>query len=37
MLVEQGAAAFESWFDIPAPREAMWHALNAVPPTYHTS
>ena len=37
MLVEQGAAAFESWFDIPAPREAMWHALNAVPPTYHAS
>ena len=37
MLVEQGAAAFESWFDIPAPREAMWLALNAVPPTYHAS
>lgn len=34
MLVEQGAAAFEAWFDVPAPREAMWQALNAVPPSY---
>ncbi len=34
MLVEQGAAAFEAWFDVPAPREAMWRALNAVPPSY---
>ena len=33
MLVEQGAAAFETWFDMPAPREAMWRALNVVPPT----
>lgn len=32
MLVEQGAAAFETWFDMPAPREAMWHALNVAPP-----
>ncbi len=36
MLVEQGAAAFEAWFDVPAPREAMWHALHAVPPMYHS-
>ncbi len=35
MLVEQGAAAFETWFDIPAPRAAMWQALNAAPPTHH--
>jgi shikimate dehydrogenase len=34
MLVEQGAAAFETWFDAPAPRAAMWQALNAVPSTY---
>ena len=34
MLVEQGASAFETWFDIPAPRAAMWQALNAVPATY---
>ncbi len=34
MLVEQGAAAFEAWFDVPAPREAMWRALNAAPPMY---
>ena len=34
MLVEQGASAFEAWFDTPAPRAAMWHALNAVPTTY---
>ena len=34
MLVEQGAAAFETWFDMPAPREAMWQALDAAPPTY---
>lgn len=37
MLVEQGAAAFESWFDVPAPREAMWHALRAVPPAHGRS
>ena len=36
MLVEQGAAAFETWFDIPAPRAAMWQALNATPPTYQS-
>ncbi len=35
MLVEQGAASFEVWFDVPAPREVMWHALNAVPPSYN--
>lgn len=34
MLIEQGAAAFEAWFNVPAPRDAMWRALNAVPPTY---
>jgi len=34
MLVEQGASSFETWFDIPAPRAAMWQALNAVPTTY---
>ena len=27
MLVEQGAAAFERWFGVPADREAMWNAL----------
>ncbi len=27
MLVEQGAAAFETWFGIPAPRRLMWEAL----------
>lgn len=27
MLVEQGAAAFECWFGIEAPRTAMWQAL----------
>jgi shikimate dehydrogenase len=27
MLVEQGAAAFERWFGVPAPREVMWRAL----------
>lgn len=32
MLVEQGAAAFETWFGIPAPREVMWHALNTAMP-----
>ncbi len=37
MLVEQGAAAFETWFDIPAPRAAMWQALDTVPPTYQPS
>jgi shikimate dehydrogenase len=34
MLVEQGASAFETWFDVPAPRATMWQALNAVPPSY---
>ncbi len=34
MLIEQGAASFEAWFNVPAPRAAMWHALNTVPPTY---
>jgi len=34
MLVEQGAAAFETWFDVAAPRHAMWAALDAVPPMY---
>lgn len=34
MLVEQGASAFETWFDVPAPRAAMWRALDAAPPTY---
>ncbi|HYW31687.1 MAG TPA: shikimate dehydrogenase [Gemmatimonas sp.] len=29
MLVEQGAAAFECWFGIEAPRRAMWRALEA--------
>ncbi len=32
MLVEQGAAAFETWFGIPAPRDVMWHALNTAMP-----
>jgi shikimate dehydrogenase len=27
MLIEQGAAAFECWFGIPAPREVMWRAV----------
>jgi shikimate dehydrogenase len=27
MLMEQGAYAFEYWFDLPAPREAMWEAI----------
>ncbi len=31
MLVEQGAVAFESWFNIAAPRDVMWQALNAKP------
>lgn len=34
MLVEQGAAAFEAWFRIAAPRDAMWSAVGAVPPVY---
>ncbi len=34
MLIEQGAAAFEAWFDVPAPREAMWQSLDAAPPAY---
>ncbi len=36
MLVEQGAAAFEVWFNVSAPRDTMWRALNAVPPTHNT-
>ena len=28
MLLEQGAAAFECWFGMAAPRRVMWHALN---------
>jgi shikimate dehydrogenase len=31
MLVEQGAAAFECWFGVPAPRHAMWDALGIRP------
>jgi shikimate dehydrogenase len=31
MLVEQGAAAFECWFGVPAPRDAMWDALEIRP------
>lgn len=31
MLVEQGAASFESWFGVPAPRDAMWAALGTRP------
>jgi shikimate dehydrogenase len=27
MLVEQGAAAFQCWFDCEAPRDVMWRAL----------
>jgi len=27
MLVEQGAAAFESWFGVPPDRDAMWRVL----------
>jgi shikimate dehydrogenase len=27
MLMEQGAFAFEYWFDVSAPREAMWEAI----------
>ncbi len=34
MLVEQGAASFEAWFDRPAPRAAMWQALSAAPMRY---
>jgi shikimate dehydrogenase len=29
MLVEQGAAAFERWFCMPAPKQVMWRALTA--------
>jgi shikimate dehydrogenase len=32
MLVEQGAAAFETWFGTAAPREAMWRALGVPMP-----
>ncbi|MCA0376238.1 MAG: shikimate dehydrogenase [Gemmatimonadetes bacterium] len=32
MLVEQGAAAFRSWFAIEPDRAAMWAALDATPP-----
>jgi shikimate dehydrogenase len=35
MLVEQGAAAFETWFETPAPREAMWRALGVPMPSPH--
>jgi shikimate dehydrogenase len=35
MLVEQGASAFECWFNTPAPRAAMWQSLGlAVPPAH---
>jgi len=27
MLIEQGALAFERWFGVPAPRDAMWDAV----------
>jgi shikimate dehydrogenase len=27
MLIEQGALAFERWFGMPAPRDAMWDAV----------
>jgi shikimate dehydrogenase len=30
MLVEQGAAAFEYWFGVPAPRDVMWRALEGL-------
>lgn len=33
MLVEQGASAFECWFDRPAPRERMWAALGQAVPS----
>lgn len=33
MLVEQGAAAFRSWFGVDAPREAMWQALGETMPS----
>ncbi len=32
MLVEQGAAAFEVWTGLPAPREVMWRALKVPVP-----
>lgn len=32
MLVEQGAAAFETWFGITAPRRVMWDALGVPMP-----
>lgn len=28
MLIEQGALAFERWFGIPAPRDAMWESVS---------
>lgn len=35
MLVEQGASAFECWFNTTAPREEMWRSLgHAVPPAH---
>jgi len=34
MLVEQGAAAFESWFGVPAPRSVMWQALGVPQPPH---
>lgn len=33
MLVEQGAAAFETWFGMQAPREVMWRALDVSMPS----
>lgn len=34
MLVEQGAAAFECWFGIPAPLPVMWQALGVPQPPH---
>jgi len=31
MLIEQGALAFESWFGVAAPRDAMWDAVTMEP------
>lgn len=35
MLVEQGAAAFETWFGMTAPRQVMWDALGVPMPPPH--
>jgi shikimate dehydrogenase len=35
MLVEQGASAFECWFNAPAPRGAMWQSLGHAVPSAH--